>query len=191
MAGKERRVTLEGLASKVRNIDGHVPNTILKNPAMVTKVGSINMPVKQSLEPTGTVEPEQRIENESYLDKLKSEMPVDNNGGRTINFRNHRNRIDVIRDSNGVMHEGGNVPIAFVNHYEAFLGVEGVTSADPSHDLFTHQLDTDCAMDMVRFVTKEEIKGADAQRACPVFELVWYSATLLVFQLAVNIYSPG
>ncbi|KAK1406256.1 hypothetical protein QVD17_41547 [Tagetes erecta] len=87
MAGKERRVTLEGLASKVRNIDGNVPNTILKNPAMVTKVGSINMPVKQSLESTGTVEPEQRIENESYLDKLKNEMPVDNNGGRTINFR--------------------------------------------------------------------------------------------------------
>ncbi|KAK1406266.1 hypothetical protein QVD17_41557 [Tagetes erecta] len=185
---------------------------------MVTKVGSINMPVKQSLEPTGRVEPEQRIENESYLDKLKSAMPLENNGGRNINFsidrdpadlslrekeadcirrfevasldeerflkqkakvkwlavgdantkffhmslkcRNHRNRIDVIRDSNGVMHEGGNVPIAFVNHYEAFLGVAGATSADPSPDLFTHQLDNDCAMDMVRLVTREEIKSA-------------------------------
>ncbi|KAK1407862.1 hypothetical protein QVD17_39489 [Tagetes erecta] len=68
----------------------------------------------------------------------------------SLKCRNHRNRIDVIRDSNGVMHEGGNVPIAFVKHYEAFLGVEGVTSADPSPDLFTHQLDNDCAMDMVR-----------------------------------------
>ncbi|KAK1406257.1 hypothetical protein QVD17_41548 [Tagetes erecta] len=82
----------------------------------------------------------------------------------SLKCRNHRNRIDVIRDSNGVMHEGGNVPIAFVNHYEAFLGVEGVTNADPSPDLFTHQLDTDCAMDMVRFVTKEEIKGGIAIR---------------------------
>ncbi|KAK1408327.1 hypothetical protein QVD17_40001 [Tagetes erecta] len=61
---------------------------------------------------------------------------------------NHRSRIDIIRDANGVLHEGGNVPIVFVKHFEAFLGVEGVTSAVLSPDLFSHQLATSSAMDM-------------------------------------------
>ncbi|KAK1406238.1 hypothetical protein QVD17_41528 [Tagetes erecta] len=76
MAGKERKGSLEGLASKIHKIDGSVPVTILKNPAVVTKVGNINVPVKQSLEPKeGDVvvaEQVQQMEAESYLDKKDS-----------------------------------------------------------------------------------------------------------------------
>ncbi|KAK1434373.1 hypothetical protein QVD17_00112 [Tagetes erecta] len=194
MAGKERKSTLEGLACKIRNIDGCVSQAILKKAAVVTKVGSINMPVKQTLEPTvgieGATETVQKVETNSYLEKVKNDMPLHNKGGKPINFRlienlvkrdgvdavlpkesgndgesgikggedgsvkvgmdwddeveenvydetamNHRSRIDIIRDTNGVLHEGGNVLIVFVKHYEAFLGVEGVTSAVLSPDL--------------------------------------------------------
>ncbi|KAK1414781.1 hypothetical protein QVD17_30540 [Tagetes erecta] len=177
MAGKERKGSLEGLASKIRKIDGSVPITILKNPAVVTKVGNINVLVKQSLEPKeGDVvvdEQVQQMEAESYLDKKEAEcirrfevasldeerflkqkskvnwLAVGDANTKffhmSLKCKNHRNRIDEIRDTNGVLHEGGNVPIAFVNHYQAFLGVQGMTSADLSLKLFSHQLDTgDC-----------------------------------------------
>ncbi|KAK1424456.1 hypothetical protein QVD17_19786 [Tagetes erecta] len=182
MAGKERKGSLEGLASKIRKIDGSVPVTILKNPTVVTKVGNINVPVKQSLEPKeGDVivaEQVQQMEAESYLDKKEAECirrfevaSLDEErflkqkskvnwlavGDANTKFfhmylkcKNHRNRINEIRDTNGVLHEGGNVPIAFVNHYQAFLGVQGMTCADMSLELFSHQLDTGSAMDMVR-----------------------------------------
>ncbi|KAK1414734.1 hypothetical protein QVD17_30485 [Tagetes erecta] len=161
MAGKERKGSLEGLASKIRKIDGSVPITILKNPAVVTKVGNINVPVKQSLEPKeGDVvvdEQVQQMEAESYLDK------------------NHRNRIDEIRDTNGVLHEGGNVPIAFVNHYQAFLGVQGMTSADLSLELFSHQLDTGdcnsalCIMRSLQLFTNLSGLMPSVQKSTPFF----------------------
>ncbi|KAK1441231.1 hypothetical protein QVD17_07074 [Tagetes erecta] len=42
----------------------------------------------------------------------------------TLKCRNHRARIDVITDSNGILHEGKEVPKAFVDHYVGFLGKE-------------------------------------------------------------------
>ncbi|KAK1414832.1 hypothetical protein QVD17_30591 [Tagetes erecta] len=201
MAGKERKSTVEGLAGRVRNIDGNVPQAILKKSAVVTKVGSINMPVKQTIESTGVedaAESVQKVETTSYLEKVKHDIPLNNKDDRdptdltlrmkeadcirrfevasldeesflkqkakvkwlavgdantkffhmSLKCRNHRSRIDIIRDANGVLHEGGNVPIVFVKHFEAFLGVEGVTSAVLSPDLFSHQLATSSAMDM-------------------------------------------
>ncbi|KAK1441018.1 hypothetical protein QVD17_06854 [Tagetes erecta] len=173
MAGKETKSTLEGLAGRVRNIDGSVPQAILKKPTVVTKVGSINMPVKQTIESTGVedaAESVQKVETTSYLEKVKHDIPMNNKDGKRINFRlienlvkrdgadavlpkescrNHRSRIDIIRDANGVLHEGGNVPIVFVKHFEAFFGVEGVTSAVLSPDLFSHHLASSSAMDMI------------------------------------------
>ncbi|KAK1407872.1 hypothetical protein QVD17_39499 [Tagetes erecta] len=84
MAGKERKSTSEGLAGRVRNIDGNVPQAILKKSDVVTKVGSINMPVKQTIESTGVedaAESVQKVETTSYLEKVKHDIPLNNKDG--------------------------------------------------------------------------------------------------------------
>ncbi|KAK1408250.1 hypothetical protein QVD17_39886 [Tagetes erecta] len=76
----------------------------------------------------------------------------------SLKTRNHKSRVDIVRDTHGVTHEGGEVPKAFVNHYEEFLGCEGVTGRLPTPDLFVRSLDHQLAAHMVRPVTFEEIK---------------------------------
>jgi len=75
-----------------------------------------------------------------------------------LKCRNHRARIDSITDTNGLVHEGGNVPKAFMDHYTKFLGCEEVTSIDVTLDLFSNTLDPGMAIDMIRVITDEEIK---------------------------------
>ncbi|KAK1406236.1 hypothetical protein QVD17_41526 [Tagetes erecta] len=41
----------------------------------------------------------------------------------TLKCRNHNSRVEMVRDRNDLMHEGSDVPKAFVNHYEDFLGL--------------------------------------------------------------------
>ncbi|XP_022003166.1 uncharacterized protein LOC110900589 [Helianthus annuus] len=43
----------------------------------------------------------------------------------SLKVRNHYSRIDIITDSQGVVHENDAVPHAFVSHYENFLGSQG------------------------------------------------------------------
>ncbi|XP_021991446.1 uncharacterized protein LOC110888219 [Helianthus annuus] len=78
----------------------------------------------------------------------------------SLKCRNHISRIDVISDSRGTMFEGVNVPKAFVNHYENFLGCKGGVSLCPAPDLFTKTLSHGVATNMVHQVTTEEIKKA-------------------------------
>ncbi|GKC78481.1 putative RNA-directed DNA polymerase, eukaryota, reverse transcriptase zinc-binding domain protein, partial [Tanacetum coccineum] len=49
---------------------------------------------------------------------------------------------------------------AFVNHYAAFLGQQGVTSNLNTHNLFTKKLDSNVAFEMIKTVTNQEVKDA-------------------------------
>ncbi|XP_035840393.1 uncharacterized protein LOC118487561 [Helianthus annuus] len=78
----------------------------------------------------------------------------------SLKSKNHRSRIDVIRDTGGVTYEGNHVYQAFVNHYEKFLGCRGDTSLNPAPDLFSKVLDPNIATHMCRQVTEDEVKKA-------------------------------
>ncbi|GJY94750.1 sodium/hydrogen exchanger 6 [Tanacetum coccineum] len=70
------------------------------------------------------------------------------------------NRIEMVRDSSNVLHEGNTVISAFVSHYEQFLGLEGTTTPLDDHGLFSRVLSDHNADFMVREVSDSEIKGA-------------------------------
>ncbi|GKA95055.1 sodium/hydrogen exchanger 6 [Tanacetum coccineum] len=67
-----------------------------------------------------------------------------------------RNRIEMVSDTS---YNGNQVPGAFVNHYNQFLGAEGVTNPLDDHDLFTSVLDNAKADFMVRDVSNDEVKS--------------------------------
>nr|XP_043639247.1 uncharacterized protein LOC122610317 [Erigeron canadensis] len=77
----------------------------------------------------------------------------------SLKCRNHRSRIDVVKDVHGVLHEGGNVQVAFVQHYQQFLGCEGLFDLLPSHELFSTTIEDQAALNMIRKVTDDEIKA--------------------------------
>ncbi|GJT97313.1 hypothetical protein Tco_1092831 [Tanacetum coccineum] len=77
-----------------------------------------------------------------------------------VKGRVSKSRIDVVSDSNGVLFEADQVPMAFVNHYAAFLGQHGVTSNLNTHNLFTKKLDSNIAFEMIKSVTNQEVKDA-------------------------------
>nr|GEX73376.1 hypothetical protein [Tanacetum cinerariifolium] len=52
-----------------------------------------------------------------------------------------KNRIEIVSDASNNLYDGNQVLGAFVNHYNQFLGVEGVTIPLDDYDLFTHVLD--------------------------------------------------
>ncbi|KAK1429625.1 hypothetical protein QVD17_11839 [Tagetes erecta] len=59
----------------------------------------------------------------------------------TLKCRNHRARIDVITDSNGILHEWKEVPKAFVDHYVGFLGREEAVIIPITQELFDVRID--------------------------------------------------
>ncbi|GJT29391.1 hypothetical protein Tco_0909666 [Tanacetum coccineum] len=71
-----------------------------------------------------------------------------------------RNRIDSVTTNEGACVDGEQVPVAFIDHYTAFLGQQGVPSYFDTNDLFWKQLTTDTANHMVRDVTDKEIREA-------------------------------
>ncbi|KAK1431819.1 hypothetical protein QVD17_08513 [Tagetes erecta] len=71
------------------------------------------------------------------LDSLGEDM----GDGDEVESKNHRARIDVIMDGEGVVHEGGDVQKLFVNHDVNFLGCEGDVLLEPTPDLFSTRLD--------------------------------------------------
>ncbi|KAJ0442264.1 putative RNA-directed DNA polymerase [Helianthus annuus] len=77
----------------------------------------------------------------------------------SLKCKNHRNRIYMIKDNDGVLYEGGEVPNAFVNHFEKFLGIDEAMDVHPSPDLFTHTLDDMSAEFMVWPVQRDEVKN--------------------------------
>nr|GEY27353.1 sodium/hydrogen exchanger 6 [Tanacetum cinerariifolium] len=70
-----------------------------------------------------------------------------------------RNRIEIVSDASNNLYDGNQVPSAFVNHYNQFLGAEGVTIPMDDHDLFTRVLDDAKADFMVHDVSNDEVKG--------------------------------
>ncbi|KAK1434321.1 hypothetical protein QVD17_00060 [Tagetes erecta] len=53
----------------------------------------------------------------------------------SLKCKHHGNRIEVIKDVNGELHEGENVPTAFVSHFQQFLGCDETLTMDPSPEL--------------------------------------------------------
>ncbi|KAK1431837.1 hypothetical protein QVD17_08547 [Tagetes erecta] len=76
----------------------------------------------------------------------------------TLKCKNHRAQIDVIIDSNGILHEGKDVPKAFVDHYVGFLGKEEAVIMPITQELFDVRIDQAMSVDMIREVTFDEIK---------------------------------
>ncbi|KAK1441119.1 hypothetical protein QVD17_06957 [Tagetes erecta] len=76
----------------------------------------------------------------------------------SLKCRNHSARIDVITDSNGILHEGKAVPKAFVDHYVGFLGREEAFIIPITQELFDVRIDQAMSVDMIREVTTDEIK---------------------------------
>ncbi|XP_022032116.1 uncharacterized protein LOC110933190 [Helianthus annuus] len=74
--------------------------------------------------------------------------------------RNHRSRIDVIKDVNGIVYEGDTVQLALVQHYEKFLGCHDDVSLTPTPNLFSNKLQPEIETQMIRQVTEEEVKKA-------------------------------
>nr|GEU32802.1 reverse transcriptase domain, reverse transcriptase zinc-binding domain protein [Tanacetum cinerariifolium] len=70
-----------------------------------------------------------------------------------------RNRIDMVSDASNNLYDGNQVPGDFVNHYNQFLGAEGVTIPLDDHDLFTRVLDDAKADFMVRKVSNDDVKS--------------------------------
>ncbi|GJW12014.1 sodium/hydrogen exchanger 6 [Tanacetum coccineum] len=70
-----------------------------------------------------------------------------------------RNRIEMVSDASNNLYDGNQVPGAFVNHYNQFLGAEGVNIPLDDHDLFTRVLDDAKAEFMVRDVSNDEVKS--------------------------------
>ncbi|GJZ94536.1 hypothetical protein Tco_0666739 [Tanacetum coccineum] len=79
---------------------------------------------------------------------------------KDVKGRVSRSRINVVSDSNGILFEVDQVPMAFVNHYVAFLGQQGVTSNLNTHNLFTKKLYSNVAFEMIKTVTNQEVKDA-------------------------------
>ncbi|KAK1441117.1 hypothetical protein QVD17_06955 [Tagetes erecta] len=57
----------------------------------------------------------------------------------SLKCKNHGSRIELVKDTNGLIHEGGDVPLAFVSHFEKFLGSEDSVSLPISPDLSRHR----------------------------------------------------
>ncbi|GJV99689.1 RNA-directed DNA polymerase, eukaryota, reverse transcriptase zinc-binding domain protein [Tanacetum coccineum] len=51
-----------------------------------------------------------------------------------------RNRIEMVSNASNIFYDGNQVPDAFVNHYNQFIGAEGVTNPLDDHDLFIRVL---------------------------------------------------
>ncbi|KAK1424626.1 hypothetical protein QVD17_19959 [Tagetes erecta] len=79
---------------------------------------------------------------------------------KSLKCKNHGNRIEMVKDSNGLLHEGEDVHLAFVSHFEKFLGSEEGVSMPISPDLFTCRLDDSAAVYMIRPILEEDIRKA-------------------------------
>nr|GEX13993.1 hypothetical protein [Tanacetum cinerariifolium] len=102
------------------------------------------------------------IMQESFLkQKLKIEWlrVEDSNSAyfhKAVKGRISRSRIDVVTTCDCALCSNDQVPVAFVNHYAAFLRQKGVTLNLNSHNLFTNTLDIDVAPDTIKTVMSQE-----------------------------------
>ncbi|GKA96529.1 zinc knuckle CX2CX4HX4C containing protein [Tanacetum coccineum] len=79
---------------------------------------------------------------------------------KAVKSRVSRSRIDAMTNMEGVLCENEQVPVAFVTHYEAFLGLVGETIGFVDDNLFKTRLHDQIALNMIREVTTQEVKQA-------------------------------
>ncbi|GKB29669.1 hypothetical protein Tco_0869070 [Tanacetum coccineum] len=79
---------------------------------------------------------------------------------KAIKSRTSRSRIDVVASVDGTLFENDKVAEAFVSHYEIFLGQPGITGGFDSNNLFKAKLEDNPALNMVRTVSRQEVKDS-------------------------------
>ncbi|GJR80040.1 putative ribonuclease H-like domain-containing protein [Tanacetum coccineum] len=79
---------------------------------------------------------------------------------KTVKSKVNRSRINVVANSDGTIFENDQVPKAFIDHYEVFLGQPGFTQDLNIDDLFGTKLDENDALNMIRNVSSSEVKEA-------------------------------
>nr|XP_043619771.1 uncharacterized protein LOC122591575 [Erigeron canadensis] len=79
---------------------------------------------------------------------------------KAVKGRVARNRIDVVIDKFGIKQDGVAVFKAFIDHYSEFLGKQGNTIPLNSFELFSKKVSDHQAREMIRAISKEEIKNA-------------------------------
>ncbi|GKE26182.1 hypothetical protein Tco_1441566, partial [Tanacetum coccineum] len=79
---------------------------------------------------------------------------------KAFKSRVSRSRIDVVTNGDGILFENENVPSAFVNHYEAFLGQAADNDGFNDTNLFKNCLEEQEALFMVRCISDREVKEA-------------------------------
>ncbi|KAJ0745065.1 putative RNA-directed DNA polymerase [Helianthus annuus] len=78
----------------------------------------------------------------------------------SVKCRNARTKINAIKDIAGNRFEGDDVPVVLVDHYANFLGKEDHVTRLNQEDIFVNVLSPAVAANMVRQVTREEVKSA-------------------------------
>ncbi|GKE49374.1 hypothetical protein Tco_1480632, partial [Tanacetum coccineum] len=102
-----------------------------------------------------------KLDEERYLRqkaKVKWLGAGDSNSAyfhKTIKSKNYRARIDILFDSNNNELVGAGVPKAFVNHYEAFLGMAPDYDMLDTEGLFMNKVSDAVASDMVWPISNE------------------------------------
>nr|GEV71964.1 reverse transcriptase zinc-binding domain-containing protein [Tanacetum cinerariifolium] len=79
---------------------------------------------------------------------------------KAVKSRVSRSRINTVTNSEGVVFDNNTVHVAFVKHYEMFLGQEGETSNFNYANLFNVRLNDQESQNMVREISNQEVKDA-------------------------------
>ncbi|XP_035830140.1 uncharacterized protein LOC110901221 [Helianthus annuus] len=77
-----------------------------------------------------------------------------------VKCRNHINKIHIIKDTFGNLHEGDGVALALVNHFQGSFGTKGGLGKRVDNDIFSNKLQSHVAESMSRPVTQDEVKNA-------------------------------
>ncbi|GKD87619.1 RNA-directed DNA polymerase, eukaryota, reverse transcriptase zinc-binding domain protein [Tanacetum coccineum] len=124
---------------------------------VVKKLKLLKKPLRKLLYEKGLLE-EQFLKQKAKITWLKE---GDSNSAyfhKAVKNRISRSRIDAVTNTEGVLFENGQVADVFVTHYEAFLGLAGVTHGFVDDNLFHSRLNGQVALDMIREVTRQEVK---------------------------------
>nr|GEY28408.1 hypothetical protein [Tanacetum cinerariifolium] len=109
---------------------------------------------------------EAKIDEECFLkQKVKVEwLEVGNSNStyfhKSVESRNQRSRIEVIRDADNAEITGSLVADAFVSHYHQFLGTTMDCDELVMEGLFEKKVSDTSNLNMVRYITNEYIKAA-------------------------------
>nr|XP_043625587.1 uncharacterized protein LOC122597012 [Erigeron canadensis] len=101
----------------------------------------------------------ERVNDIKYL-KMKAYEVTRHKSKNKATIRNHRNRINSIKDVNGIIHEGGALAQIFVDHYKSLLGVFDPMTQRNLAGLFVKTIDSQKVANMIRPVTHDEVKAA-------------------------------